>query len=88
MAFSTMEAAENFMKDHHGKEILTFDRMTPELIDSMRVGQRMRKAEWVRLAGRGVGGVVCYKSTKEILRRLPVPHKAVRQDAFVKPECS
>ena len=40
--FSTREAAENFMKDHHGKEILTFDRITPELIDSMRVGQKMR----------------------------------------------
>ena len=40
--FSTREAAENFMKDHHGKIILTFDRITPELIDSMRVGQRMR----------------------------------------------
>ena len=40
--FSTRDGAENFMKDHHGKEILTFDRITPELIDSMRVGQRMR----------------------------------------------
>ena len=40
--FSSMAAAENFMQDHHGKEILTFDRITPELIDSMRVGQRMR----------------------------------------------
>ena len=40
--FATREAAENFMKDHHGKEILTFGRITPDLIDSMRVGQRMR----------------------------------------------
>ena len=40
--FSTREGAENFMKDHHGKEILTFDKITPELIKSMRVGQRMR----------------------------------------------
>ncbi len=40
--FSTRDGAENFMKDHHGKEILTFDKITPELIKSMRVGQRMR----------------------------------------------
>ena len=40
--FSTRAGAENFMKDHHGKEILTFDKITPELIKSMRVGQRMR----------------------------------------------
>ena len=40
--FSSKDAAENFMKDHHGKEILIFDRITPEIIDSMRVGQRMR----------------------------------------------
>ena len=40
--FSSQDGAENFMKDHHGKEILTFDKITPELIKSMRVGQRMR----------------------------------------------
>jgi nitrous oxide reductase accessory protein NosL len=40
--FSSMEAAENFMKDHHGKEILTFDRISEELIESLRIGQRMR----------------------------------------------
>ena len=40
--FSSRDGAENFMKDHHGKEILTFDKITPELIKSMRVGQRMR----------------------------------------------
>jgi len=38
--FSSRDGAENFMKDHHGKEIL--DKITPELIKSMRVGQRMR----------------------------------------------
>jgi len=40
--FGTRGAAESFLKDHHGKEILTFDRITPDLIKSMREGQRMR----------------------------------------------
>ena len=40
--FELKEAAESFMKDHHGKKILTFGEITPELIDSLRVGQRMR----------------------------------------------
>lgn len=40
--FATREAAESFSKDHHGKKILTFDAITPELIESLRVGQRMR----------------------------------------------
>ena len=40
--FETKGAAESFSKDHHGKEIITFGEITPELIDSLRVGQRMR----------------------------------------------
>jgi copper chaperone NosL len=40
--FATREAAESFSKDHHGKQILTFDTITPELIESMRSGQKMR----------------------------------------------
>ena len=40
--FATREAAESFSKDHHGKDILTFDEITPELIESLRLGQRMR----------------------------------------------
>jgi len=40
--FSSREGAENFMKDHHGEKILTFDKITHDLIESMRVGQRMR----------------------------------------------
>lgn len=40
--FEIKEAAEAFLKDHHGKEVFTFDSITPELIESMRVGQRMR----------------------------------------------
>ena len=40
--FKTREAAESFSRDHHGKEIITFDEITPGLIESLRVGQRMR----------------------------------------------
>ena len=40
--FATREAAESFSKDHHGKNILAFDEITPELIESLRLGQRMR----------------------------------------------
>ena len=40
--FESKGAAESFLKDHHGKEIITFGDITPELIDSLRAGQRMR----------------------------------------------
>lgn len=40
--FETRDAANSFLKDHRGKEILTFDAITPELIESLRAGQRMR----------------------------------------------
>jgi len=40
--FETRAAAESFSKDHHGKKILTFEEITPELIESLRAGQRMR----------------------------------------------
>jgi copper chaperone NosL len=40
--FSSREAAESFMADHKGKAIYQFPDITPELIESMRHGQRMR----------------------------------------------
>ena len=40
--FESEKAAESFLKEHHGMEILTFGDITPELINSLRVGQRMR----------------------------------------------
>jgi copper chaperone NosL len=40
--FATKDAADSFLKDHHGKEVLTFDKITPELVESLREGQRMR----------------------------------------------
>jgi len=40
--FSSREAAENFLQDHKGKEILAFDAITDELVQSMRTGTKMR----------------------------------------------
>jgi len=40
--FAVREAAESFNADHHGREILTFEAITPELIESLRHGQKMR----------------------------------------------
>ena len=40
--FASKEAAESFLKDHHGRKILTFGEITSELIDSLRLAQKMR----------------------------------------------
>jgi copper chaperone NosL len=40
--FASRNAADSFLQDHHGKEVLTFDQITPELIESLREGQKMR----------------------------------------------
>jgi nitrous oxide reductase accessory protein NosL len=40
--FSSMEAANNFKKDHKGEKLLTFIEVTPELIHTMRTGQTMK----------------------------------------------
>jgi len=40
--FEFKNGAESFLKDHHGQEILTFDNITPEIINSLRMGQKMR----------------------------------------------
>ena len=40
--FALREAAEAFSKDHHGKKILTFDAITPQQVEKMRAGHRMR----------------------------------------------
>jgi copper chaperone NosL len=40
--FESKEAAESFSKDHLGKDILTFDQITPDLIESLRMNQKMR----------------------------------------------
>ena len=40
--FGSKEAAESFSKDHHGKDILTFTEITSDLIESLRMGQKMK----------------------------------------------
>jgi len=40
--FASKSAAESFSKDHQGKEILTFEAITPEQVETMRAGQRMK----------------------------------------------
>ena len=40
--FGSREAAESFSRDHHGKNILAFDEITPDLIESLRMSQKMR----------------------------------------------
>jgi len=40
--FSSLEAASNFLQDHHGKEVLSFDDITPALVESMRSGHKMK----------------------------------------------
>ncbi len=40
--FVNRAGAENFEKDHHGKEIVDFDTITEEMISSMRKGHKMK----------------------------------------------
>ncbi len=40
--FNSLEAANNFKKDHKGKKILTFDQVNIEIINSLRSGQTMK----------------------------------------------
>jgi copper chaperone NosL len=42
LPFASKEAAVNFMKDHHGTEILPFNAITAERITSMRKGHKMK----------------------------------------------
>lgn len=40
--FASKEAAENFLQDHKGKKILSFNDITDELVQSMRSGSKMQ----------------------------------------------
>lgn len=40
--FSSKAAADNFLKDHHGKEIINFQEITLERINIMRKGMTMK----------------------------------------------
>jgi copper chaperone NosL len=41
--FDSMAAAEAFKKDHHGKEILSFDQINLDLVNEMRSGMKGMK---------------------------------------------
>lgn len=41
--FSSKEAAENFVRDHHGERILLFSDIDNDLVQSMRKGHMMKK---------------------------------------------
>lgn len=40
--FATKPAAENFVKDHKGKELLSFELITASMIDMLRKGHKMK----------------------------------------------
>jgi len=40
--FASNKAATSFMKDHHGKKIMAFGEITPEIVASLRAGQMMK----------------------------------------------
>ena len=42
IAFSSRAGAENFLQDHHGTEILGFAEISPQLIESLRKGHKMK----------------------------------------------
>ena len=40
--FQDKAAAESFLKDHHGKQVLSFSEITKDMIDSMRSQHKMQ----------------------------------------------
>ncbi|MBI4793205.1 MAG: nitrous oxide reductase accessory protein NosL [Deltaproteobacteria bacterium] len=40
--FTDRAAADNFLKDHHGSRVLTFDEITAEMVESMRGMHKMK----------------------------------------------
>jgi len=41
--FASAAAARTFLNDHQGKQIFTFAEITPELVESLRSGHKMRQ---------------------------------------------
>jgi copper chaperone NosL len=39
--FSSREGAENFLKDHHGRQLFSFSEITQEIVESLRKGHKM-----------------------------------------------
>lgn len=42
IAFAEKKAAENFLTDHKGKKLLTFDQVTAAMVEQMRSGMKMK----------------------------------------------
>ncbi|OGQ96382.1 MAG: hypothetical protein A2521_09185 [Deltaproteobacteria bacterium RIFOXYD12_FULL_57_12] len=42
LPFASQAAAEAFLKDHHGREIIPFAGLTEAVVESLRSGQRMK----------------------------------------------
>ena len=40
--FSSQAGAENFFKDHHGSKMYSFSEITPDVIESLRKGHKMK----------------------------------------------
>lgn len=40
--FASKTAAESFLTDHHGRQILVFDEISAEIVERLRVGNRMK----------------------------------------------
>jgi len=40
--FANQAAAENFFKDHHGSTIYSFSEITPDIVESLRKGHKMK----------------------------------------------
>lgn len=40
--FKQRDAAENFLKDHHGRQIVAFDEISKEVIEALRKGHTMK----------------------------------------------
>ncbi|MFH1218090.1 MAG: nitrous oxide reductase accessory protein NosL [Pseudomonadota bacterium] len=40
--FAERKSADNFLTDHHGKKVLTFDEITSEMVESMRAAHKMK----------------------------------------------
>lgn len=40
--FEQRDGAENFLKDHHGRQIFAFDEISAEMIEALRKGHKMK----------------------------------------------
>ena len=40
--FTSQAGAESFFKDHHGSKIFSFSEITPELVEALRKGHKMK----------------------------------------------